>query len=397
MPKFHQRTKHSYSSVRANPQFLQWDTQPRSYKIYPKFYPTFSSEKLELIGKVTQKLYSLRVNPSAGGLYPCEIYLQARGYEGFVDGIYHYEGGNFRLLQDVERDGVEFYFGKKRQRGLIFLVSAVYFRSSWKYRDRSIRYILLDSGHQLGSIALALKSENLRVEFGFDKLALNREFGFRDDEMFTVALIDAEQSDREVSRLKQSMPYIAGCDYLETNSFIEEAYRESAEFSDETLVLPNFFTEDLESAILNRRSIRAFRREQISRDEFEFILSEIFEFAREVGIELFYTVHRVSGVQNGLYRMGELIREGEFEEKSGYLGLEQKLGRDSAFTLYFTSSEEQKYQKVAILSGFIAHIIYIRAELKSIGCSGIGAYYDDEVKEFLGTKNNILYMLAVGR
>jgi len=58
------------------------------------------------------------------------------------------------------------------------------------------------------------------------------------------------------------------------------------------------------------------------------------------------------------------------------------------------TSEVEKYQKVSILSGFIAHIIYIRSELQGVGCNGIGAYYDDEAKAFLNTTNNILYLLA---
>jgi hypothetical protein len=73
------------------------------------------------------------------------------------------------------------------------------------------------------------------------------------------------------------------------------------------------------------------------------------------------------------------------------------LGQNSAVTFYFTSNEKIKYQKVNILSGFIAHIIYIKSTLKNIGCSGIGAYYDQEAKDFLKTDNNILYMLAIGR
>jgi hypothetical protein len=73
------------------------------------------------------------------------------------------------------------------------------------------------------------------------------------------------------------------------------------------------------------------------------------------------------------------------------------LGGESAVTFYFTSDEVKKYQKVNILSGFLAHIIYLRCEMLNIGCSGIGAYYDDETKQFLNTHNNILYLLAIGR
>jgi hypothetical protein len=77
--------------------------------------------------------------------------------------------------------------------------------------------------------------------------------------------------------------------------------------------------------------------------------------------------------------------------------LEQNIGGASAVTLYFTSSQVEAYQKVNILSGFLAQIIYLKAEFKHIGCSGIGAYYDDETKDFLGTSNNILYLLAIGK
>jgi hypothetical protein len=102
-------------------------------------------------------------------------------------------------------------------------------------------------------------------------------------------------------------------------------------------------------------------------------------------------------MEQGLYQNGELMASGDFSQKSRYLSLEQNLGGQSAFTLYFTSKEIERYQKVNILSGFIAHIIYLRATIRDIGCSGIGAYYDEEAKAFLKTSNNILYLLAVGR
>ena len=32
---FHEITKHSYTSVRSSPHFLDWDIKPLPYKIYP--------------------------------------------------------------------------------------------------------------------------------------------------------------------------------------------------------------------------------------------------------------------------------------------------------------------------------------------------------------------------
>jgi len=415
---YHNKTEHSYISIRKNANFLDWRTQPKNFKTYPHFSQRFKIDDYEelkdlnLIGGITfekeypEGKYYLRTNPSAGALYPCEIYLQLRGIKGLISGIYHYEPlhKTLCLLQEIESDGVEHYFkNKHKQKGITFLISSIYFRSSWKYRDRSIRYILLDSGHQLGSIyaALCVMNKDSKVIFDFDKLSLNDMFGFRDDEMFTCAILSTQEMEKETKKLRQKLPYISGCDFLETNEFIEDGYKETAVYDCEDIENINFFQntpkEMLKTTIINRRSIRAFIQKPILNIEFEFITQDIFRFATQHNIEIYYTVHNVQEKEQGLYKDEKLLSVGNFSQKSRYLSLEQNLGGQSAVTFYFTSNEEKAYQKVNILSGFIAQIIYLKSEMKSIGCSGIGAYYDKETKEFLKTSNNILYLLAIGR
>lgn len=420
MPEFHDKTDHSYMSIRKNANFLDWRTQPKNFKTYPHFQQRFKIsdyeelKDLNLIGGITfekeypEGTYYLRTNPSAGALYPCEVYLQLRGIKGLISGIYHYEPlkATLCLLQEIDGDGVEYYFkDNSKQKGIVFLISSIYFRSSWKYRNRSIRYILLDAGHQLGSIYATsfMMDKEINVDFDFDKLALNDVFGFREDEMFMCSATAAVKTDKETKPLRQKLPFVSGCDFLETNESIELAYKESQDNKSETMSQDEFnFLSDipkemLKTSILNRRSIRAFREDSISKDEFMFITKGIFEFAVKQNIDIFYTVHRVEGLTQGLYHHDKLISEADFSQKSRYLALEQNIGGQSAVTFYFTSSEEIAYQKVNILSGFIAHMIYLKSDIKEVGCTGIGAYYDDEAKEFLGTKNNILYLLAIGR
>jgi SagB-type dehydrogenase family enzyme len=398
--------------------FLDWRTQPKNYKSYPHFHQRFKIDDfkelkdLNLIGGITYEKeypegkYYLRTNPSAGALYPCEIYLQIRGVKGLLEGIYHFEphSKSLVLLHELSSDGVEYYYkDKTKQKGIIFLISSIYFRSSWKYRDRSLRYIFLDSGHQLGSIYAAnyIMDKESTIDFDFDKLSLNKQFGFRNDEMFTASLLSSTPKEKQAEKLKLEFPYVCGCDYTQTNSFIEEGYKNSAIYNDTNIENLNFFNdtgkEELKSAVLSRRSIRAFSKLSIIKEDFEFILKNIFDFAKKHNIEIYYTLHRVEGMNNGIYKEDKLITEGDFSQKSKYLSLEQNLGGDSAVTFYFTSNEKEKYQKVNILSGFIAQIIYLKCELRSIGCSGIGAYYDQEVQNFLKTDNNILYLLTIGR
>jgi hypothetical protein len=307
-------------------------------------------------------------------------------------------------LHELTTDGVEYYFkDQTKQKGIIALISSIYFRSSWKYRDRALRYILLDSGHQLGAIyaAFCVMDKEQKLSFDFDKLSLNEQFGFRDDEMFTASFFSTTPKEKKTTPLKIDLPYVCGCDYSYSNNFIEEGYKKSALFEDDTIDNINFFDtikkESLQSAILNRRSIRAFTTSSISKQDFEFITQNIFDFARQYKIEIYYTLHHVEDMEQGLYKEKNILDQGDFSKKSQYLSLEQNLGGQSAVTFYFTSNDAQKYQKVNILSGFLAHIIYLKSELCSIGCSGIGAYYDKEVQDFLGTQNNILYLLAIGK
>lgn len=418
MPIFHQQTKHSYISIRKNTNFLDWRTQPANAKVYPHFYQRFEIDAynelkdLGLIGGITFEkqypdgIYHLRSVPSAGGLFPCEVYIQIRSIKGLLDGIYHYEAksGVLTLLQEIEHDGVEYCFeNQKKQKGLLFLISSVYFRSSWKYNERAFRYVLLDAGHQMGSIyaALSVMGRENEFIFDFDKLSLNEMFGFRDDEFFTCALSSGASVESKIKKLRQNLPFVSGCDYLETNKFIENAYKQSTNYKEKNFTPNPFFVnipkEQLRQAIINRRSIRAFRSLELEKEEFLTIVEGVFSFAKQHGIDIFYTVHLVKNYTQGVYKNGELLQEGDFKDKSRYLALEQNLGGQSGVTFYFTSSEEAKYQKVNILSGFLAHIIYLKCELLGIGCSGIGAYYDDECKEFLKTKNNILYLQAIGR
>ncbi|MBD3842664.1 MAG: hypothetical protein IE909_12425 [Campylobacterales bacterium] len=191
---------------------------------------------------------------------------------------------------------------------LSFLISSVYFRSSWKYRNRSIQYILLDSGHSLGAIyaALCAMGKDSQINFEFDKLTLNDMFGFRDDAMFIANIASTTQSKTLCKPLKRKFPFVPPSDHLESNEFIETTYKNSANYSSNPIeqvpFLKDIPKEQLKNAILNRRSIRAFTMKSISKGEFEFIIEDIFSFAQQISIEIFYTLHRVDEIEQGIYK-----------------------------------------------------------------------------------------------
>jgi SagB-type dehydrogenase family enzyme len=417
---YHDATKHSYLSVQLDPNYVDASTQPSSFKIYPKFYrrvklnlnnPVHSF--ISLTSAVTlEKVYKdgpykLRVNPSAGALYPTEVYVQVRGVEGIIDGIYHLEVENncLTLIYELIDDGLENYIiPGKSINGFIFLISCVYYRSSWKYQNRSIRYCFLDSGHHLGAVAASafLHNRDIQLIFDFDKLALNSDLGFENKEFITACAVSGEIQDKKIRSLRLKVPFVSGTDYFESNQFIEDAYKATTlqKSRQQKLEYPQFdFDKDkFYKVVCNRRSIRRFRKESISQEDYLYIVQQLEQSIPTENyeqIEIYSVVHRVMGMTPGLYKGTYLVKTGNFSEKTGYLCINQAIARDSAVTLFFVS-DYLNYQTAMQIAGFVGQRLYLTSNYLGIECSGIGAYYDDETQELLETNKDVLYGMVIG-
>ncbi|MCC5599173.1 SagB/ThcOx family dehydrogenase [Nostoc favosum] len=417
---YHDATKHSYLSVQLDPNYVDASTQPSPFKVYPKFYrrvklnlnnPVHSF--ISLTSAITlEKVYKdgpykLRVNPSAGALYPTEVYVQVRGIEGMVNGIYHLEVENncLTLIYELIDDGLENYIiPSKSINGFIFLISCVYYRSSWKYQNRSIRYCFLDSGHHLGAIAASafLHNQDIQLIFDFDKLALNSDLGFENKEFITACAVSGELQEKKIRSLRLKIPFVSGTDYFESNQFIEDAYQATTlqKSRQQKLEYPQFgFDKDkFYQVVWNRRSIRRFRKESISQEDYLYIVQQLEQSIPTENyeeIEIYSVVHRVEGMTPGLYKGTYLVKTGNFTEKTGYLCINQAIAKDSAVTLFFVS-DYLNYQTAMQIAGFLGQRLYLTSNYLGIQCSGIGAYYDDETQELLETNKDVLYGMVIG-
>ncbi|MEH2214611.1 SagB/ThcOx family dehydrogenase [Nostoc sp.] len=417
---YHDATKHSYLSVQLDPNYVDASTQPSAFKVYPKFYrrvklnlnnPLHSF--ISLTSAITlEKVYKdgpykLRVNPSAGALYPTEVYVQIRGIEGIVNGIYHLEVENncLTLIYELIDDGLETYIiPGKCINGFIFLISCVYYRSSWKYQNRSMRYCFLDSGHHLGAVAASafLHNRDIQLIFDFDKLTLNSDLGFENKEFITACAVSGEIQDKKIRHLRLKIPFVSGTDYFESNQFIEDAYQATTleKSRQQKLEYPQFdFDRDkFYQTVWDRRSIRRFRKEAISQEDYLYVVQQLQQSIPTENyeeIEIYSVVHRVEGMTPGLYRGTHLVKTGNFSEKTGYLCINQAIARDGAVTLFFVS-DYLNYQTAMQIAGFLGQRLYLTSNYLGIQCSGIGAYYDDETQELLETNKDVLYGMVIG-
>ena len=108
--------------------------------------------------------YQFRTAPSAGALYPIETYLVVNNVEELQEGIYHY-GIRSHELEVLNKGS----FGKAvcragldqvmcAEAAVVFIWSAIFDRSKFKYGQRAYRYIYLDAGHMAENLALAAVS-----------------------------------------------------------------------------------------------------------------------------------------------------------------------------------------------------------------------------------------------
>jgi SagB-type dehydrogenase family enzyme len=129
----------------------------------------------------------LRSAPSAGALYPAEIYIAVRKVAGVEPGIYHYNVPHHEIELLIPGDPTEKILevccGQEyvRQTSIVVLISGVLARTKLKYGERGYRYALLDIGH-LG--------QNLYLSCASLELAVMTTCGFFDDEANKLLRID---------------------------------------------------------------------------------------------------------------------------------------------------------------------------------------------------------------
>lgn len=108
-----------------------------------------------------------RTAPSAGGLYPIDLYLFARNIEGLRTGVYRYVP-EVHGLEIVSNDDIHLELASAaldqewvRDASLSIIVTGAPDRTSVKYGDRAWRYVLIESGCVVQNILL--QSTNLHL------------------------------------------------------------------------------------------------------------------------------------------------------------------------------------------------------------------------------------------
>ena len=132
----------------------------------------------------------LRTAPSAGALYPLEIYLVAGHVDRLPAGVYHCRVRQNELSPVSAGDARKDLYQMALRQGAVasapatFVICAVYQRMTGKYGDRGIRYVHMEAGHSAQNLSLQAVALNLAsVAIGaFDDRQVHRLLQLAGDE-----------------------------------------------------------------------------------------------------------------------------------------------------------------------------------------------------------------------
>ena len=380
--------------------FLDWDAQPSMFKRYPHFcyrvrlcdHPSLQwlreTRCISDEHTVAQKPYRRLNVPSAGNLHPIELYVQIRNVSGLLSGIYHLDTLHDELvmIREIGGDGVEPVVGlDKRFNGSIVILSLVPFRSSWKYALRAWRYLYLDLGHQINALCAAVNYFGLTCT----KMSVTQELkgmmGLGEDEVIGAVYGIGELGDRAVKPLHKPLMKVQASDYNEPSAVLIECLEKENIY---TQIPQPIQYEDFVSINRTRRSAREFRPDTVS-DE---VIRELMSISPSESLEVIPFVFQAHSMQCGLYRHGECTLGGDFKGDIVRLLLDQRFiaGSNMVVLIFAESFCAQTH----IEAGIYAQELYRMCEHHNVGCSGIGAFYDDEALRW--STNALLYAVAIG-
>jgi SagB-type dehydrogenase family enzyme len=496
---YHRRTKHNLQRYAKGPESLDWDDQPNAFRQFigsplfklpppcaelPLLFADLAKPRnAEPLTEVSVGLllelafglsawkqfgpdrWALRCNPSSGNLHPTEAYLINTDPQLLVTGVYHYQAYEHGLEQ---RCG----FNESLANSGIFIgLSSVHWREAWKYGERAFRYCQHDIGHALACLRYAAAilgwTVELITECADDELSmilgLNREEDFKADEreypdilckIHSQTLAQNDDLDSLIqaahngtwtgtAKLLNKYHFYKWAVINEVSKAAEKPRTAPLEFQPQIQPSTSTCQQTASSLIRQRRSAQHFNpKGTLAVSDFYQLLAATLTdrlpfdaWSLNSHIHLFIFVHRVDGLESGLYALPRNLEKlpalkaataPEFEWQAvesapiplyrllsancrtiaKTLSCHQPIASDSAFSLAMVAEFSDtvttaawNYRYLFWEAGFIGQVLYLEAEAAGVRGTGIGCYFDDSVHETLGIKDETfqsLYHFTIG-
>ena len=400
-----------------------------------------------------------RAAACTGALYEVELYLVCGDLADIPAGVYHFAAAEFGLRRlragDYRRVLLDAAGGEPAiaHAPLTIVCTCTYWRNAWKYQARTYRHFGWDNGTLLANLlavgtALGLPS---RVICGFVDAQVNQllDVDAQHEVAFSLVALGhgsavPPQPPAAVNALGfETVPLSRSeVDYplmrqIHADSSLHSA-EEVASWRGRTPllhsppptgpVLPLQALPDtemprdtIEQVILRRGSTRRFARAPITLAQLSTMLDRATrgvpaDFLDPMGFllnQLYLIVHAVEGLNPGAYVFHrdsgalECLKQGDFRDQAGYLGLEQALPADAAVDVFFLADlraiferfGNRGYRAVQLEAGILGGKLYLAAYAQHLGASGL-TFYDEDVVRFFSPHaqgKSAIFLVALGK
>ena len=430
-----------------------------------KILPTLDdvAQLLFLSGGVTRsKKYPggetfFRAAACTGALYEIELYLVCRELRDLPAGVYHFGAAEFGLRQlragDYHQVVVKATASESAilHAPLIVICTGTYWRNAWKYRSRTYRHFGWDNGTILANALAVSTSLGLpaKVVTGFLDEPINAllDLDTRKEVAFSMLALGHTSSSPPaaptleplglplVPYSKEEMDFPAMRQMHEASILLTKdevkAWRKHAlAFPSpkpkgkllilEPLADSALSADTIEQVIQRRGSTRKFAREAMTFAQLSTLMDRATrgipaDFLKSFGKSLndiYLIVHSVRGVVPGAYffhrekKQLELLKQGDFRDRAGYLGLEQELPADASVDIFFLADlyrilslfGNRGYRAMQLEAGILGGKLYLAAYAQQLGASGL-TFYDDDVVNFFSPHakgKSAIFLVACG-
>ena len=391
--------------------------------------------------------FVLRAAPSAGALYPLELYVIVNNVAGLTGGLYHYnvKDNSVALIKEADMRKVcaEICNDPTLENAdIVCVVTNVFSRATYKYGLRGYRYSYLDAGHVEANMCLTAESLGLGSKgigvFDDNKLIELLEIdGDIESPAFACSIGNVQKWGKAPTKLTKSIKRAKSeevdSEYNEgTKEQLGCALDESIRDSAPAFVLNLSQDSVLEKArqkgfevvkidspqsmkgtrldeiIYYRRSNRDYWDQAIPADLLSYILTYSAGFLKRTGyvypslsnnypIDIYVGIHNVKGIKPGIYYYSpqysrlEVIRQGDYRKQCADASLGQRFVGDANFivmmAIHFDRAVsfygDRGYRNALIDAGCIGEHVYLSAESMGLGACGVGAYLDKPINDIV--------------
>lgn len=402
--------------------------------------------------------FQFRAAACTGALYHIELYLVCGELPGLQAGVYHFSVHDFALRRlragDYRGVLVRATAGESAitHAPAVIICTSTYWRNAWKYQARAYRHAFWDTGTILANLLAAAAGQSLpaRIVLGFVDTAVSGLLDVDVDHEASLALVPLGKAaasaphgspaiqplrleTKALSQFEVDYPAIRAMHTASSLASEAEvgAWRGPGPSGDppapmgSTVALHPLGESDapvnsVTEVILRRGSTRRFARDSLTPAQLSTILDRATrgipaDFLDPPGASLitpYVIVHAVEGLASGAYvyhrvsRILERLREGDFRNQAGYLGLEQDLPAEASVNVYCLADlrgllarfGNRGYRAAQLEGGITGGKLYLAAYAQHLGATGL-TFYDDDVTTFFSPHadgKSVMFLTALG-